>query len=422
MRTDDSAWRIDAMDGVGGLAFVSWRAMDLIDGQANLDLPSYAITAPDFRPEPLSSRAIGFAATRRGFQLGVWSDGEELSFATLEAVSQFVMRVYVASAGRGGTGGATPRPEGGGRGGGGGGRETPPERPLRPSEDDRETYEDHQALAKFAEELLAQFKLFTTYDAEFHRANFTVVDWRKVTSSETRGTNALLQHCALDLCLEEVLERWVPHSNRSHDQWRRSLAEVLALIAWTDGRDFYNRVEKYRNQYTSNHNLAESLSNLLDYYPWTTRFGVLSDPILTLRQIPLSQDIAKRLGHEVPDRASLFDGLQMMLADPSRVVSPNANASRDCLGLLFLAAQVVVSMSTGRSSIAFWEWSGSYGPSGRLAWQWLVNQLPKGPFPQRVEQVIRAVRTPRTAGPSLTPSPSSQVRLHQARSGGATAV
>jgi hypothetical protein len=410
MGTDDFAWRIDAIDGLGGLAFVSWRPMDLIIGQANLDLPSYAITAPDFRPEPLSSRAVGFAATRRGFQLGVWSGDEELSFATLEAVSQFVMRIYIIAAGRGGSGGTTPRPEGGGRGGGGGG-ERPPERPLEPSKDHKATFEDQQTFVKFSQEIFSHFKLFITHDAEFSRSNFKSVDWRMTTGLSTPSTDTRLQYGALALCLEEVLARWIPSSDPFPEQWMRSLAEVLRLAEWIAGYDTCRQLLlECRNRYERKPTLAHLLSQLRDfwdYHHWR-RVGGVDDPILTLRQIPLSRDIAERFGHEAPDRASLLDGLQIMLADPSVAARTDDRDFGECLALLFLAARVIVSMAAGRSSALLWDWPRPPSmPHRQLAWHWLANQLPAGPFPQRVEEIIRTVRS---AGSGLTPHPSAATR------------
>jgi hypothetical protein len=397
MGTDDSAWRIDAMDGPGGSAFVSWRPMDLLDAATDLDLPAYAITAPDFRPEPLSSRAIGFSATRRGFQLGVWDDGEELSFETLEAVSQFVMRVYNISAGRGGSGGAAPYPEGGGRGGGGGGgEEGGPERP-RPLFH----FEGEQTFGKFSQEIFSQFKLFTTYDISSPVANFKTIDWRNVVGLPKQpGGIIQLSDYALSLCLDEVISRWTPKGSESYEQWVSSLAEVLKLATWLAGFDFCSDILQ---KVVKQRGLPAELDHLADFPTrWWWPSSGFDDPVLILRRTPLSRHLARRFGHETSNAASLFDGLRIMLADPSVVVKTNGKDAHECLALLFLGAQVIVGMSAGRSSLALPEdFSRPYLLHGQQAWNWLAAQLPKGPFPQRVERVIRNVRIPKTTAPTV---------------------
>lgn len=107
------AWRIDSLDARAGLAFASWREADLSGGAPRLDRDAVFLSPPAFSPEVLGNRAIGFGAARGHAQLGVFVDGEELAFETLEALTEFVRRLYVGS--------------GGGDAGGGGGRPGPPE-------------------------------------------------------------------------------------------------------------------------------------------------------------------------------------------------------------------------------------------------------------------------------------------------------
>lgn len=112
---------IDALDGRGGVAFASLRGADLTAEKLTPDSPSWHLAAPDFEPVPLGSRATGLAATARmGFQLGLSMDGEaEVAFPTLEALADYVRRLYLSGGGGDGTGGIGPDwPEGDPDGGG----------------------------------------------------------------------------------------------------------------------------------------------------------------------------------------------------------------------------------------------------------------------------------------------------------------
>jgi hypothetical protein len=103
---NESAWRIDALDSRGGLAFASYRAADLLEADAySADDPAVFIEAPDFRVENVSSRAIGLAAGDRSFQSGLFVDEAEVGFKTLTDLVEFVRRCYLRGAGGDGTDG-----------------------------------------------------------------------------------------------------------------------------------------------------------------------------------------------------------------------------------------------------------------------------------------------------------------------------
>ena len=115
------AWRIDSLDPRAGLAFASFREADLDRADPPLDRDAVFLCPPAFGPEPVRSRAIGLSAARGRAQLGIFVDETELAFESLEALSEFVRRIYVSSgagdAGGGAGGDGRPRPpapEGGG--------------------------------------------------------------------------------------------------------------------------------------------------------------------------------------------------------------------------------------------------------------------------------------------------------------------
>ena len=100
---------IDALDPRGGIAFASRRAFSLSDeSHALREAPCVWIAPPAFQPEPIVSRMMSWAAERGAFQLGVFQEGEELTFATLDAVTEFVRRVYLRSGGGDGLDGGGP--------------------------------------------------------------------------------------------------------------------------------------------------------------------------------------------------------------------------------------------------------------------------------------------------------------------------
>ena len=104
-----SWWMVDALDPRAGMAFASKRTFTLSEERHALrEAPCVWIAPPAFQPEPVVSRMIGRAAERGSFQLGVFQDGEELKFATLEALTEFVRRMYLRSGGGDGLDGGGP--------------------------------------------------------------------------------------------------------------------------------------------------------------------------------------------------------------------------------------------------------------------------------------------------------------------------
>jgi hypothetical protein len=103
-----SAWFIDALDARAGLAFTSLRDSDLLTQAPELDVPSVFIAPPTFRPETVSSRALAFAGTRGPFQFGLFIAEREVAFPSLDAVIEFVRRVYLRGGGGDAAGGGGP--------------------------------------------------------------------------------------------------------------------------------------------------------------------------------------------------------------------------------------------------------------------------------------------------------------------------
>jgi hypothetical protein len=78
-------WYIDALDARAGIGLATYREADLNTNTVDLGRPGVFISPPFFQGESVASRAIGFAATRGSFQLGLFVEGGEIAFATLQA-------------------------------------------------------------------------------------------------------------------------------------------------------------------------------------------------------------------------------------------------------------------------------------------------------------------------------------------------
>jgi len=105
-----SAWFIDALDARAGIAFACYRTPDLSLEVPELDRPAVHIAAPHFMVERLSSRTPGFSAARNSCQLGVFLNGGEVGFETLDDLVEFVRRTYVSGGSGDGPSGIGVRP------------------------------------------------------------------------------------------------------------------------------------------------------------------------------------------------------------------------------------------------------------------------------------------------------------------------
>jgi len=375
---DISAWRIDALNARGGVAFTSYRTADLReDAQANLDVPCYALSAPDFRPEPLTSRALAFAGERRGLQLGVWDDGTELAFDDLETVVEFVRRVYLTASGRGGGGGGGEAPPVPVEVGGG------PDRPVSPR---------GEAAEKIAAEFLEVARQFGMAGPFGDAVEMKSVYWPKVQGDlDTRRGLRDLGASAAYATFNEALDRAVPRSHQSYPQWHRSFVAALHL-----GVEFglYRHVRQHDKYY------IQRLEKTFPMYPpysvfdyalsrWTG--GLVArggDALAVLELLPVDKQLAKALGHREPEQASVFDIVRILAANPKELTAKgDEEATRTRLSVLILAA-IVLTHSTAYG-LPF-EFEGDILDAEAVL-SWLVAQLPPGHFDEKIERMIGTV-------------------------------
>ena len=97
-------WYIDTLDPRAGLAFASERTPDLLgqpDDVWDLDdeVSTVFVRAPGFLVEPVPNRAVALAAARGSFQFGLFVDGLEAPFDSVDDVREFVRRAYLRASG-----------------------------------------------------------------------------------------------------------------------------------------------------------------------------------------------------------------------------------------------------------------------------------------------------------------------------------
>jgi hypothetical protein len=107
IRNEGRRWFIDALDADGGIAFASFRRVDEGDDDVFGEENAVVMAAPHFHPSPVSNRALSLGAINRAAQSGVYVDGREVSFDSLDQLVEFVRKVYVG----GGANGSAPNPE-----------------------------------------------------------------------------------------------------------------------------------------------------------------------------------------------------------------------------------------------------------------------------------------------------------------------
>ncbi|MET3709558.1 hypothetical protein ABIC65_000238 [Sphingomonas trueperi] len=431
-----TAWRIDSLDARAGLAFASWRDADLDapDGHdgVDLDYPAIFLSAPEFEPEPLASRALGFSAARGLAQLGVFVragpdlPAAELAFADVAALREFVRRVYVASGGgdagggaTGGDGGPPPPPDGEGPGG-------IPE-PARFSVERGGTFEQ---FASDAEAIVQELQLHAGEPVE--TADLTKLMVRSSAWLALKIDADRLVAGAREIFIE-MLRRFPLHGNEADKgRWARAARRLGHAISrmglWLDiidGPDAIALDQVAQQMSPDSHPPVARwvlpfffgsgfkamrlprwlLRDLLwwyahvdehEVYAWGVFLSVRgvatgSDPIDDLCAWPIGKDLAALIGPP-PDAPSVFQLLSAMIADPARLATKNgAGAGGNAIAvMLFAAAHLQVPEHLPGP------WGDSFPLShdeGRahlagVASMWLLRQLPTLVFPSAVEAVI----------------------------------
>jgi hypothetical protein len=404
-------WRIDAWDSLAGRAFLCRRFPEGAD-DPELDQSAVFVSPPFFQPEPLASRAPGLAATRGTLQSGLFIDGREAGFATLDDAIAFIRRGYNSPGSEPFPGAPITRlvgPEG--RGGPGLALELP-ELPITPGLKDLNV-----AIAERMEEFTSLPDMVAPEGPAEH------MDWKLADRKTLRHGRHLLSIAACELMLE-ILRRY-PAGGRGADQaaWFDSAyrlgLQLIRLGLWDAAspictsaleREPIERLTGLFSIDLKQYPPADVKSNphavLLDilflgrkgpyWQRWELERGEETDVYDDLALFPLPRSVSHRYHHFKDSSPTVLTLLSTWFSHPISVEDAN---QLDRALLLFGGASVAMS-ALRRESV-------SYRPSlnnlntqlrdafyqrlGEAAWNWISKQLPDRAFECKLEDVLQQI-------------------------------
>lgn len=407
-------WYIDALDARAGMGLATCRDADLNTNTVDLGRPAVFIGPPFFQGDSVASRAIGFAATRGSFQLGLFLGDEEIAFATLQGVCEFIRRVYISSGGGDTDSGispapAVPNPESGG-------------------EEFRSLPADQNSIARgmvsFVSSLtkdiasISKLKYSNSKPQELNRREAT----HKVSLSAMLGTlagvDALLAYGSAVL-IEEMMLR-CPNRAADRGTWMRSmikLGQMLSRLGLVDSlfrspdfdrlsrmaHDTDKRFRLFNGRVREFDAVLPAMLGLAPYVPWHPRFGPpflagwhagsgSSEPLDDLSSFPIPSVAAKHVGLN-PVSASARDLLSVFLADPTVLEGQQATRPEATMIVAFVLLSSMLIVSDGQTSVAAIEGT----PIGGVLRQdvvrdaivWMDSQMPGCLFHRDIEKYIR---------------------------------
>jgi hypothetical protein len=403
---DEVAWRIDAWDSLAGRAFLCRRPADE-QRAPDLDQSTVFVGPPFFQPEPLASRAPGFAACRGTFQAGLFVDGEEVAFETLADAIEFVRRGYTSgrefpdpTAPLG-----APRRPIEGEGGGGAAAFEWPEQELLP---------DGRYLDDAISSLVVQFDKTIQ---EVHRVGASKPCQWKFADNEalTLGIGDILRFAG-EALLRELTER-LPVSSSVDDcvVWVEATQRLVRLLArlgvwpdlnWLVFHIFQDADSRFRER-------AADFAKRLDLLPpdleepmlfhhlfrrfdrWEVNEAEASDPYDDMSVLPLPRAIADkyRIGSSDP---SLLTALSAWFG---HVADGHDSGTLDRALLIFAAACAVVGPLRRQNEAYGGRWlienrtirEHFHQRLGRDVWDWISAQLPDRAFNRRLENLLRSI-------------------------------
>jgi hypothetical protein len=407
-------WYIDALDARAGMGLATCRHADLNTNTVDLGRPAVFIGPPFFQGESVASRAIGFAATRGSFQLGLFLGGEEIAFATLQGVCEFIRRVYISSGGGDTDSGISPAPA------------VP--NPESGSGEFRSLPADQNSIARgmvsFVSSLtkviasISKLKYSSSEPQELNQREAT----HRVSLSGMLGTladvDALLAYGSAVL-IEEMILRF-PNRAADHGTWMRSmmkLGQMLSRLGLVDSLfrspDFdrlwqmaYNtdkRFGLFNGHVREFDAVLPVMLGLGPNVPWHPRFGPpfwggwhagpgASEPLDDLSSFPIPSVAAKHVGLN-PTSASARDLLSVFLADPTVFKGEQASRPEATMIVAFVLLSSMLIVSAGQTSPAAIDGT----PIGGVLRQdvvrdaivWMDSQMPGYLFHRDIEKYIR---------------------------------
>jgi hypothetical protein len=445
------AWRFDALDARGGLAFASYRGPDLIGGTTlNGDLPGVFIGAPEFQPLNLLNRAVGLAAGRHAFQTGLFLGRDEVGFESLDDLVEFTRRCYL----RGGAG------DGAGPGGGvppilplgpEGGPELPSPTELPPAEAPPPTRElaSREGPLSIKETISSDLTLFAKLVGDQGGSEPSTIArlarWNSIdgagnrSAGDSRGKRDLSSYDGPDILaqgalilIQEVLRR-LPIGGSEEDffYWlktAKSLGDAIARIGlWPFmlGEHYVTRLTSivdivwgalqrspHGRIFVEQLNIAgvgEEKNTLLGlfhngvflfqrYYrdlDWLTYNAVLHEPLDHMQIWPVPKELSSIAGGPKPDRISVADLLAGFLGAPPTDPRDGRSVPSAIVIVVFAAACIVAAQTSAHPLLSYYPWYSHSVMLQALAERaesgqaWLAQQLPRRAFSPSLERYIK---------------------------------
>lgn len=425
-------WKIDTLDARGGLAFASSRG-GAIDSEWVREPACIFIGAPDFRAESVVNRSVALGAGRGAFQIGLYLEGEEVTFPTVASVVEFVRRAYLKGGGGDGAGGEEPPP-------------LPPDRPDLPPI--LELGESEVAGTPLRPALASAIGNFQNWSLHLSIGNAdTFTKWPSGQSDvEAKGGASvpdgpeMLARAAL-LLIHEMLRR-LPLYGQPRDllKWQRvalklgNILDRLNILPMLFEDPFHSWTDKLFGSVIKNgQNLAliKWVENLVpsefragallyalflgrapldeenwnghDYWlfdgPYTSAAFEVTDRIADLLSIPLPPEFRKFVGSGLENRTSLYNLLAAFVG------APNCEGGQDLrlLDLVHFGSAWIADPQSGqtfpRRSYRMFRHSpghkltpverASLEATSDRAWNWLREHLPSVVFAAGVEGAIQ---------------------------------
>jgi hypothetical protein len=408
-------WYIDALDARAGMGLATYREADLKTNTVDLGRPAVFIGPPFFHGESVASRAIGFAATRGSFQLGLFLNDEEIAFATLQGVCEFIRRVYISSGGGDTDSGIGPAPV------------VP--NPESEGGEFRSLPADENSIARgmlnFVSlltkgiESISSLKYSSSEPTQLNRREGP----QKASLPETLGpvadVDALLAYGSAVL-IEEMISRFPTLATDHHGTWMRSMMKLgqmlsrLGLVgSLFHGPDFVRlstKAYKIDERFTLFHRYVRefdavlpAMLGLAPYVTWDPRFGPgfwagwlagqgESEPLDDLSLFPIPSVAAKHVGLN-PVSASARDLLSVFLAEPTALEGKQASRPAATMIVAFVLLSSMLIVSDAQTSVAAIDGT----PIGGVLRQdvvkdaivWMDSQMPGYLFHRDIEKYIR---------------------------------
>ena len=437
-------WRIDALDARAGMAFACYRgAESTADVEVDPDLPAVFIGPPTYRPEYLTSRALGLAAARGSFQERLFSGGGEVGFNELAELIDYVRRSMVSGSS--------------GDGGGAGSSQVPPPPPEAPAPEIDLEFPDVPPeggaiqsigglFAKFAE---ASQQLTRTRDGGNPPVGATEFEWRlSLYAGEVGGRRFNVFEAGGIRVMQELLYRlggwrndgeryqWTEAASRfgyccaELDLWRhwygrngwfpKLLNLIPAPIEF--GQHPHPRVREMFNRGKTGHDQSAyqflwalflfeedfyfTEWEYFNYYPWPATLGnsYQSDaPMQDMSYWPIPANLRKLANPNNPERASVKDLLAGLASRPTEFVSRGRGTLHSALEIGLFAVAHLTHRDPALPPLMMEDepyksqkqgmGRGRRGSRFRKAWRWLSEQLPSRVFEPMIEEMIASTAT-----------------------------